>query len=89
MVESRILGAGMILLFPLRISINKASEIKAAGHFNKYFIVNCSFLAFHRRIISTFTVIRVCGYLLLSNLHLRFIIVGSRSIQLIQYGRRI
>ena len=88
MVESRILGAGMILLFPLRISINKASEIKTAGHFFKFLIVNCSYLAFHRRIISTLSVIRVCDYLLLSNLHLRFIIDGSRSIQMIRYGRR-
>ena len=88
MVESRILGAGMILLFPLRILINKASEIKAACHFNKYLIVNCSYLAFHRGIIYTLSVIRVCDYLLLNNLRPRFIIVKSRSIQLIRYGRR-
>jgi len=88
MVESRILGAGMILLFPLRFLINKASGIKAAGHFNKIFFVNCSFLAFHRGIISTLQRIRVCDYLLLSNLHLRFIIVCCGSTPLIQYGRR-
>jgi len=86
MVESRILGAGMILLFPLRILINKASGIGAAGHFHKFFVVNCLFSGFHRRIISTLQEIRVCGYLPLSNLHLRFIIVSCRSMPLINMG---
>ena len=86
MVESRILGAGMILLFPLRFLINKASEIGADSHFNKFFIVNCSFLGFHRQIISTLQGIRVCGYLFLSNLHLRFIISGCRAIPMMSMG---
>ena len=89
MVESRILGAGMILLFPLRFLIkNKASGIKAAGHFNRFFVVNCPYLGFYRNIISALQRIRVCDYLFLSNLHLRFIIVGCRSIPLSQYRRR-
>ena len=88
MMESRILGAGMILLFPLRFLINKASEIGADSHFNKFFVVNCSFLGFYGYIITTIQAIRVCDYLFLSNLHLRFIIVGCRSIPLIQYRRR-
>jgi len=86
MVESRILGAGMILLFPLRFLINKASGIKAAGHFHKFFVVNCMFSGFHRGIIFTLQVLRVCDYLFLSNLHLRFIIVGCRSIPLMSIG---
>ena len=86
MVESRILGAGMILLFPLWFLINKASEMGAAGHFYKYFVVNCSFSGFHRGIIFTLRLIRVCGYSLLSNLHLRFIIVGCRSMPMINMG---
>jgi len=88
MVLSRILGAGMILLFPLRFLINKASRIKAAGYFNRFFVVYCSFLGFYSHIISTLQEIRVCDGLFLSNLHLRFIIVGYRSIPLIQYRRR-
>jgi len=86
MVLSRILGAGMILLFPLRFLRNKASGIKAAGHFNRFFVVNCSFFGFHRRIIAAQQGIRLCDYLFLSNLHLRFIIVGYRSIPLISIG---
>ena len=86
MVLSGILGVKMILLFPLRFLINKASGIKAAGHFNKFFVVSYSFLGFHRQIISTLQGIRVCGYLFLSNLHLRFIIFGCRSIPMISIG---
>jgi len=86
MVESRILGAGMILLFPLRFLINKASEIKAAGHFYKFFVVNCLFSGFHRGIIFTLRLIRVCDYLFLSNLHLRFIMFGCRSIPMMSVG---
>ena len=89
MVLSRILGAGMILLFPLRFLRNKASGIKAAGHFNRFFLVNCSFLGFHRHIILTLQGIRLCDYLFLSNLHLRFIIVCCRSIPRINMGGEI
>ena len=85
-MESRILGAGMILLFPLRISINKASEIKAAGHFYKFFVVNCLFSGFHRGIIFTLRLIRVFDYLFLSNLHLRFMISGCRAIPMMSMG---
>jgi hypothetical protein len=63
MVLSRILGTGMILLFSLRFLINKASRVKAAGHFNNFFAVSCSFLGFHRHTISTLRGIRVCDYL--------------------------
>ena len=86
MVLSRILGADMSLLFSLRILINKAGRIKAAGHFNKFFFVSCSRLGFHRRIISTLQGIRVCDYLFLGSLLLRFIIIGCRSITLIRIG---
>ena len=82
---SRILGADMSLLFSLRFFINKASRVKAAGNFNKFFVVRCSFLGFHRHIISTLQGIRVWDYLL-SSLLLRFIIVGCRSIPLIRIG---
>jgi len=86
MVLSRILGANMSLLFSLQFLINKASRVKAAGQFNKFFVVDCSFLGFHRYIISTLRGIRVCDYLFLSNLLLRFIIVDCRSIKLIRIG---
>lgn len=86
MVLSRILGADMSLLFSLWFLINKASRVKAAGYFNKFFVVSCSFLGFHRHIISTLQGIRVCDYLFLSSLLLRFIIVGCRSISLISIG---
>jgi len=62
MMESRILGAGMVLLFSLRFLRNKASGIKAADHFNKFFIVSCSFLSSHGRVISTLQEIRMCDY---------------------------
>jgi len=83
---SRILGAGMTLLFFLRILVNKASRVKAAGHFNKFFVVSCSFLGFHRHIISTLQGIRVCDYLFSSSIPMRFIIVGCCSISLIRIG---
>jgi hypothetical protein len=60
---SRIEGASMTLLFSLRFLINGANRVKTAGHFNKFFIVICSFLGFHRHIISTLQRIRVCDCL--------------------------
>lgn len=86
MVLSRILGTDMSLLFSLRFLINKASRVKAAGFFNKFFVVSCSFLVFHRHIISTLQRIRVCDYLFLSSLLLRFIIAGCRPIPMINIG---
>ncbi len=77
---SRILGADMSLMFSLWFLINKASRIKAAGHFNKFFVVSCSFLGFHRHIISTLQGIRVCDYLFLSCLLRRFLTLGYCSI---------
>ena len=89
MVLSRILGADMSLLFSLWFLINKTGRIKEAGHFNKIFIVSCSFLVFYRHIISTLQGIRVCDYLFLSCLLRRFPTLGCCSIPLIQDRRRI
>ena len=83
---SRILGADMSLLFSLRFLLNKASGVKGADHFNKLFIVSGSFLGFNRHIISTLQGIRVCDYLFLSSLRMRFIIAGCRSIPMINIG---
>ncbi len=60
MMLSRILGADMSLLFSLRFLLNKAGRIKAAGHFNKFFIAGHPLLGFQRHIISTLQEIRVC-----------------------------
>ncbi len=89
MVLSRILGVDMSLLFSLRFLLNKASKVKAAGLFNRFFIVSCSLLGFHRHIISTLQGIRVCDYLFLSCLLRRFPTLGYCSIPLIQDRRRI
>jgi len=86
MVLSRILGDSMILLFSLRFLVNKASGVKATGHFNKFSVVSCSFLGFHRRIISIFQIIRACVYLYWNCLLRQFIIVSYRSIPLIRIG---
>ena len=86
MVLSRILGTDMSLLFFLRFLLNKGGGEKAAGLFNKLSIVNCSFLGFNRHIISTLQVIKVCDYLFLSSLRLRFIIAGCRSTPMISIG---
>ena len=86
MVLLGIIGTGMIFLYFLRILINKARGVKAGDHFNKYFVVICSFLSFHRYIISTLRRNRVCDYLFLSSLLPRFILVGCRSIPMIYFG---
>jgi len=86
MVLSRILGTDMSLLFSLRFLLNKASGVKAGDHFNKLFIVSCPFLGFNRHKISTLQGIRVCDYLFLSSLRMRFIIAGCRSIPMISIG---
>ena len=86
MVLSRILGADMSLLFSLQFLNNKASRIKAAGHFNKFFDVICSFLSFHRHIISALQIIGMCGYLYWSCLLRRFITLGYCSIPQIRIG---
>lgn len=86
MVLIRILGTGMIFLYYLRILLNNVRGVKAAGHFNEFFVVICSFIGFHRYIISTLRRNRVCDYLFLSSLLPRFILVGCRSIPMIYFG---
>ena len=88
MMLIRILVAVMIFLF-LRFLIEKARGIKAAGYFNKFFVVICSLFGFHRQIISTLRSIRVYDYLFLSNLQKRFILLSCRSIPMIKYRRKI
>ena len=85
MVLSRILGDDMCL-FPFRFLITKGGRVKPANHFNKFFVVNLLIFGFHRAIISTLQIIRVCDYLFLSSLLSRFSIVGCRSIPLIIIG---
>ena len=86
MVLSRILGDVMILLFSLRFLKKSASRIKVAGHFNIFSVHSCSFIGFHRHIISTLQRIRVCDYLFLSCLLRRFLSLGYCSIQMIRIG---
>ncbi len=86
MVLSRILGDVMSLLLSLRFLEKKASRIKAAGHFNIFSVHSCSFRGFYRHKISTLQEIRVCDYLFLSSLRMRFIIAGCRSIPMISIG---
>ena len=86
MVLSRILGDDMNFLFSLRFLKNKASRISAAGHFNVFFVNGCSFLDFHRHIISTLQRSKVRDYLFLSCLLWRFIKLDYSSMQLIRIG---
>ena len=83
---SRILGDDMSLLFSLWFLKKWASRIKAAGHFNIFSVHCCSFLSFHKHIISTIQGIIVCDYLFLSCLRRRFLRINCCSIQMIRIG---
>lgn len=83
---SRILGDDMSFLFSLRFLEKKASRIKAACYLNIFSVNSCSFLYFHRHIISTLQGIRVCDYLFLSFILRRFLALNCCSIQMISIG---
>ena len=82
MIGSRMLDAFVTLLF----LVNKVSGINAAGHILDFFVVMCNFFGFHKHRFSALHGGELCGYLLLSCLLQRSIIVGYRSSQIINIG---
>jgi hypothetical protein len=86
MMLSRILNTFVTSLFSMRSLVTKVSRINAAGHIKDFFIVMCKFFGFHMHRLSALHGGELCGYLLLSCLLQRTIIVGHRSDQIINIG---